>query len=295
MNRLRQMSIFAHIVESGSISAAAEVLALSKSVVSQHLKSLESELGVTLLKRTTRRQTLTPAGTAFYHKCRLLNDVADEAWNDALTRQLTPQGSIRITAPHALMGTLIAPLIGELIIQYPGIQPELIANDGQLDLMEHEIDLAIRAGQSISSSVRQRRIGEFRDVLCRAPDLTGDGTASGYRYIANHWQGRKIEHQLYDQDTGVTQTLSFIPHCRANSFHACLALLESGAGIGIVPDFIFRQLAAQGKLVEVMPGYQLPSANLYAMHPYQNNLPLVVQSCMQKIEQGLSTARKTVP
>ncbi|GAA06590.1 bacterial regulatory helix-turn-helix, lysR family protein [Photobacterium leiognathi subsp. mandapamensis svers.1.1.] len=73
MNKLRQMSIFAHIVEEGSVSAAANKLDLSKSVVSQHLKTLEQELGITLLKRTTRRHTLTQAGEAFYQSCREIN------------------------------------------------------------------------------------------------------------------------------------------------------------------------------------------------------------------------------
>ena len=109
MNQLRDMSIFAHIVEQGSITAAAEFLQLSKSVVSHSLKSLEEELGVALLKRTTRRQTLTAAGEVFLERCRELNSIADEAWQQARNTLEIPQGHVRITAPNALMGSLIAP------------------------------------------------------------------------------------------------------------------------------------------------------------------------------------------
>ena len=105
MSRLRQMSVFAHIIEAGSITAAADSLKISKSVVSQHLKSLETELGVPLLKRTTRRQTLTAAGERFYEQCRRLNDVADTAWTEAQETLQEPQGKVRITAPNALDGS----------------------------------------------------------------------------------------------------------------------------------------------------------------------------------------------
>jgi len=93
------MSVFAKVVESGSISAAAESLNLSKSVVSQHLKVLEDELGVGLLKRTTRRQTLTPAGKDFFEKCQQMNQLATQAWDNARESQITPKGHIHITAP----------------------------------------------------------------------------------------------------------------------------------------------------------------------------------------------------
>ena len=171
MNQLRQMSLFARVVEAGSISAAAAQLELSKSVVSQHLKALEQELGVVLLKRTTRRQHLTEAGQTFYERCRALNQVAEEAWAEVQQRTGELKGRIRLTAPDALMAPLIAPLVAELLKVSPGLQPELIASDAQLDLMQQQIDLAIRVGESPDSQLRQRRIGEFRDVLCAAPSL----------------------------------------------------------------------------------------------------------------------------
>lgn len=143
MYRLRQMSAFAHIVEAGSISAAAEQLGLSKSVVSQHLKLLEDELGVTLLKRTTRRQSLTEAGNTFYLQCKQINDLANSAWTTAKDLQMIPQGKLRITAPNALMANLITPVIAEMMQAYPQLQPELISSDVQLDLMQGDTCWAV--------------------------------------------------------------------------------------------------------------------------------------------------------
>jgi len=288
MNPLRQMSLFAKVVEAGSISAAADQLELSKSVVSQHLKNLETELGVMLLKRTTRRQQLTEVGQQFYQRCRELNRIAEDAWAEAQSHNQALAGRIRLTAPEALMAPLIAPLIGQLVTRYPALQPELIASDKQLDLMQQHIDLAIRVGSSASSQLRQRRIGQFRDVLCVAPQLL-EKDAETLPYVANTWQGNRIEHRLLNAG-GEEIHLSYRPASRANSLQLCRTLLESGAGVGILPDFIFQQSQQQGRLVELLPGYQLAPVPVYALHSFAGNPPRSVELLIEQISARLNHA-----
>ncbi len=290
MNPLRQMSLFARVVEAGSISAAADQLELSKSVISQHLKLLEQELGVVLLKRTTRRQYLTEEGQIFYQRCRELNQVAEEAWSEVKNSHETLSGRVRLTAPDALMSPVIAPLIAELIKQYPELRPELIASDEQLDLMQQNIDLAIRVGHSPASQLRQRRIGQFKDVLCAAPSFLADKQDSALEdlpYIANSWQGVEINHRL-KSDKGETKELNYRPTCRASSLHLCRTLLESGTGIGILPDFIFQHSQQQGLLVEVLPDYSLPEIPVYALHSFQGKAPKTVELLIEKISTALN-------
>ncbi|RDE19169.1 LysR family transcriptional regulator [Motiliproteus coralliicola] len=282
MNQLRPMAVFARIVESGSITAAADSLQLSKSVVSQHLKSLEKELGVTLLKRTTRRQNLTSAGEAFYQHCREINRLAEQAWQQAREEQEIPKGKLRITAPHALMGPLVAPTVATLIRRYPLLQPELISSDRHLDLAAENIDLAIRVGPSQDSRIRQRRIGQFRDVLCASQQLLSTEPLSQLDYIANTWQREQIDHQLVDEQ-GNPKHYHAQARCRADSFDACLALLESGAGIGLIPDFKLDQ--HRPRLAELFPGYRLPLNPVYALHTFERQLPLSVQLCIEEIAQ----------
>ncbi|MGR5063417.1 LysR family transcriptional regulator [Photobacterium sp. DNB22_13_2] len=292
MNRLRQMSLFAHIVESGSITTAAENLGLSKSVVSQHLKLLEQELGISLLKRTTRRQTLTQAGQAFYTECKKLNDLADFAWQQALDSQQEPQGKIVITSSDALMATLVAPAISSLLKTYPKLRPELISSDQPLNLMENHIDLAIRVGSSSENTLMQRRIGEFRDVLCGTQGvIENDGDMAGY--IANQWQPVSIHHQfttmpaLQSDTEMVSEKHDFTANitCRADSFHTCLSLIESGAGIGLIPDYIFHQ---KPHLSVLFPNHQLGQNPVYALHPYPKQPPINVTTCIAAIEKQLS-------
>ena len=290
MNRLRQMSLFAHIVESGSITAAADGLGLSKSVVSQHLKLLETELGISLLKRTTRRQILTQAGQAFYAECKKLNDLADFAWQQALESQQEPQGKIVITSSDALMSTLVAPAIGALMKCYPKLRPELISSDQPLNLMEKHIDLAIRVGTSSENALMQRRIGEFRDVLCGTQSVI-DNQSEDAGYLANQWQPAAILHH-FTHIKMAGEKHSYKNHsyqanitCRADSFHTCLSLIESGAGIGIIPDYIFHQ---KPHLIALFPDHQLAQNPVYALHPYPKQPPINVTTCIGAIEKQLS-------
>jgi DNA-binding transcriptional LysR family regulator len=281
MKKLRHMSIFAHIVEAGSITGAAEKLQLSKSVVSQHLKTLELELGVLLIKRSTRKHILTSAGRGFYESCKEINKMTDSAWQLAQESIEVPKGFIKITAPNALMDVVIAPAIGKLLKQYPQLEPELMSGDSHLNLMSDNVDLAIRVGQSQASNLKQRRIGEFRDILCGHHGILQKMGGDNAIYIANKWQGKHISHQFSDQD-GRKVLYEATAQCSANSFYACLALIKEGAGIGLIPDFQFNR--AKLSLCEVFPHLELPINHVYALYPYEKHLPLSVRVCIEAIE-----------
>ena len=281
MNKLRHMAIFAHIVEAGTITNAAEVLQLSKSVVSQHLKSLENELGIVLIKRSTRKHVLTSAGRTFYEYCKEINNTSTIAWQRTLEAKEKPQGYIKITAPNALMDTMIAPAIGQLLIEYPLLEPELIAGDSHLDIMSDNIDLAIRVGNSKASNLKQRKIGAFSDVLCGHFTLLDKVKSNEILYIANKWQGDDISHQFIDME-GKKLNYKAKSKCKTNSFNACLALINEGAGIGLIPDFQF--LRSKNLLREVFPNFHLPVNDVYALHPYESHVPLNVKVCIKAIK-----------
>lgn len=281
------MSIFAHIVESGSITGAAEALELSKSVVSQHLKLLEKELGVLLIKRSTRTHSLTSAGREFYESCKEINKMTDVAWHRAQETIEIPKGVIKITAPNALMDVVIAPAIGTLLKEYPQLKPQLIGSDTHLDLISENIDLAIRVGSSPISNLKQKRIGEFRDILCSKQKFTNTKDIDNALYIANSWQGNHISHQFKDEN-GDSKLYESAVQCKANSFYSCLALIKAGAGIGLIPDFQFNLLTPD--LHEVFPELTLPLNQVYALYPYDRHVPLSVRVCIDAIQKSLNEA-----
>ncbi|PKH08147.1 LysR family transcriptional regulator [Moritella sp. Urea-trap-13] len=315
MSKLKQMTVFMYVVKLGSITKAAEQLDVSKSVVSQHLKQLESELAVTLLKRTTRKQSLTSAGEHFYQQCCTMHELAEQAWQDAQKLQLTPQGLIKITAPHALMDHLVLPALHEVFHVYPDVELELISHDGRSDLMQEGIDIAIRVGESKMSNLKQKRIGDFRDVLCgsvetinnhqtdiaalKLADNTNTNTDAGKQvnslakipYVANHWQEKSIHHRFSSKKSRSNKLstprfeLNFKTHHKANTLPTCLSMLEQGFGVGIIPDFIFAK--HNNALAELLPEHQLDKVNVYALHAYQAAVPISVTMAIEAIAKRL--------
>ncbi|OUL56490.1 LysR family transcriptional regulator [Pseudoalteromonas ulvae] len=279
MNKLRHMSLFMSIVEAGSITAAADKLNLSKSVLSQHLKKLEAELAITLLKRTTRRQSLTPAGERFYQHCHQMHNVAEQAWNEVFELQHEPMGLITITAPHGLMNSIVVPAITNAFKPYTQVKFNLICDDAHLDLMQHNIDLAIRVGESPDSNYRQTAIGTLHDCLCQKRAIEID--LHKVSYIANHWQANNISHNINGQ------TYQFDVKHRTNTLMQTVALIEAGCGIGLIPD----TLAYHNSQMQVIA--RLAQSTIYALHPYSAAIPLAVSMARHAIELKLANKQRT--
>lgn len=295
---MRHMVIFSHIVETGGISAAATKLKLSKSVISQQLKSLEHELGVSLLNRSTRQQVLTPAGQSFYKHCKQVNEIALQAWENAREAQQLALGSIRINAPNALMEPIVAPAIGGLVERHEGITPTLISDDCRVDLIKDEIDLAIRVGEMPSCDYKQRKLGYFKDVLCAAPSyiekhnitsqlLSGSNAKHPeFNYVSNSWQGVHIQHTLSHKITKEPIKLFFTANRLCNSLPAVIAMAKAGSGLALIPDFVFNK-HRQG-LIEVLPDFECKAVPIFAVHAFANTPPTLVRLSIEAISQEIA-------
>ncbi|WP_298439408.1 LysR family transcriptional regulator [uncultured Ferrimonas sp.] len=286
-DHLRQMMLFQALVERGSITAAAEQLQLSKSVLSQHLKQLETALGVQLLQRTTRRQNLTPAGQAFYQRCCDIQQQAQAAWQDAQQQQQQLSGSVRLTAPQALIEPIVQQVLAPLLQAHPQLQPQVIAADERLGIVDQQLDVAVRVGALADSSMKQRRIGQFRELLVASPaylqqrPAVSESAASTHHYIANAWQGRLVQHQLWHQDHDTQLTLKFSPSRLANNLSTVVALATAGAGLAYLPEFV---LAQQPQLQPALAGYFGKPVPVYALHAYQQP-PARVAALLQQLQQ----------
>lgn len=280
MNKLRLMSLFVHIVECGSISKAADKLELSKSVLSSALKQLEQELDTCLLKRTTRKQALTSAGERFYQQCAQMTKLAEAAWLEAAELKQVPTGKLTVTAPHALMRPIVLPALTNVFSDYPDVHLNLVSDDKHVDIVQQDIDLAVRVGASGDSNIKQRKVGQFCDVLCRAKETHADIEATSY--IAQHWQVEPIVH-AFSLDEKEHQVQYLVKH-RANTVFDVESLLEMGLGFGILPDFML----ASNSLLEPVPQAKASKANpIYVLHPYQANVPMAVTLAIKAIEERI--------
>ena len=290
MDYLRHMAIFKQIVDAGSISAAADNLALSKSVISHHLKSLELAIGVQLLHRTTRKQQLTPAGNDFYQRCAQMAEISQTAWQEARDTGGKLAGPIRISAPHALIDSIVAPAIAELCRDNTQIKPTITVADQRIDLLSDDVDLVIRVGKLPSSNLMQRKLGDFRDVVCASPTYIeqhrNEIDAEQWQsldYIANSWQKARLTHELEplsntnNNDTAMAKHLAFIANRFTDNSSAVCALAKAGLGVALLPEFVFQQAEQQNQLAMLVPDHQCPLNTVYAVHDFGHKPPQLIK------------------
>ncbi len=171
MDHLAAMRAFVEIVERGSLTAAAEALDRSQPAIVRTLAALEAHLGTLLLRRTTRRMSLTPEGREYLERCRRILADVDDADRSVGQDDAEPRGNLRVTAPIQFGQTHLAPALAIFLTRYEQVRVDLLLLDRVVDLVEEGIDLALRIGQLADSSMVAIRVGEVRRVVCASPAL----------------------------------------------------------------------------------------------------------------------------
>jgi DNA-binding transcriptional LysR family regulator len=279
LRNLYRMGIFVHVVESRSFTRAAASLELGKSVVSQHVKTLEEELGMQLLHRNTRSLALTDEGRGFYEHCRAMLDAAETALAGIAAARHEPRGVLRVTAPLNL-GT--SPLLVETIRAYrhayPEVEVELRLEDAIVDLVAEGYDLALRVGWLSDSSLVARRLAPFRLLLAATPayleahgaprrppdllqhDLIGlSGLSLPNRFELTSLEGRRV-------------TLKAPPKIAVNTGIASRQLALAGLGIAVLPDYAVQVDFEEGALAEVLPDWRMKEGSISAVFPHREGL-----------------------
>src|SRR6187402_709218 len=166
---LDELQVFAAVVDTTSITAAAEHLGQTVSAISRSLGRLEEKLGVTLLRRTTRRLELTEEGQVFLAQARKIISAVEDAEEQMEVRRNQPAGLLRVNAASPFMLHVLVPLVRGFRAQYPDIELELNTNDQIIDLLEHRTDIAIRIGALTDSSLHARPLMTNRLRVLASP------------------------------------------------------------------------------------------------------------------------------
>lgn len=271
---LEGMALFSQVADSGSFTAAAKVLGLPKSTVSQRVAELESVLGVRLLQRTTRKLSLTGAGQLYLSHCRTMLDAAEAAHAAVSRLREQPTGHLRITMPEVSGVTLFPDLVTAFRGRYPGIEIDVVVTDAHLDLVQERIDLAFRTGPLEDSSFVCRRLGDVRRVLVAAPG-----------YLARHGEpetpGDLLQHACLvhhparawplEAASGIVR-VEPVPRVLSNSLLLLSALAERGEGIGMFPAYMVRAALQQGRLKTVMPASPVTRNAYYVIYPSRTHM-----------------------
>ncbi|WP_421152913.1 LysR family transcriptional regulator [Aeromonas dhakensis] len=285
---LELMGLFATVVEQGSFTGAAELLGMPKSSVSQKISRLESQLGVRLLQRTTRRLSLTPQGEVYVEQCRALLALARNA-NLAMARlRAAPAGRVRITAPEATGTLLLGRILAEFRALYPEVVLELTLCDEQLDLVGEGYDLALRAAPLKDSSLICRRIGQVPRYLVAAP-----------AYLAAHGMPQQLS-ELGRYACLVHTSLPVWPlqegswrpqgACISNSLLALRELAINEGGIALLPHHVCEGDLASGRLQKVLPELAVPPNPFYLIYPSREHLAPALRSLMDFVAERLPFA-----
>ncbi|ELI6417964.1 LysR family transcriptional regulator [Aeromonas salmonicida subsp. salmonicida] len=282
------MGLFATVVEQGSFTGAAEALGMPKSSVSQKISRLETQLGVRLLQRTTRRLNLTPQGEIYVEQCQALLALARSA-NLAMARlRAAPAGRVRITAPEATGTLLLGRILAEFRALYPEVVLELTLCDDQLDLVGEGYDLALWAAPLKDSSLICRRIGQVPRHLVAA-----------LGYLAAHGAPQQLS-ELGLHPCLVHSALPVWPlqeggwrpqgACISNSLLALRELALHEGGIALLPHHVCQEDLATGRLQKLLPDHPIPPNPFYLIYPSREHLAPALRSLMDFVAERLPFA-----
>ncbi|WP_282610449.1 LysR family transcriptional regulator [Pelagibius sp. Alg239-R121] len=284
MDRLDSLALFLRIVEKGGLAAAGRDFGLSPAAVTERLAGLEAHYGARLLNRTTRAISLTDEGRLLQEGARdLVNEAGDlEARVRHGVEQLS--GPVRISAPLDLGRHRVVQMLDRFMAEHPEVGIELTLSDSYVDLVAQGIDLGIRFGDLKDSSLRTRRLGLSRRLVCAAPSyLERFGTPKHPDELAGHNCLLMRFGVTIDQEwpfmIGGKRRLFFVRGNRqANDGslvrHWCL----EGHGIALKAIWDVREDLAAGRLVELLAGFEQPPSSLQVIYPGGRNLPKRVRA-----------------
>lgn len=253
---LDEMLVLARVVDTGSITAAAEQLGQTPSGVSRALGRLEEKLAVTLLRRTTRRLELTEEGAAFLAQARRILASVEDAEEQMAVRRQQPAGRLRVNAASPFMLHVIVPLVAGFRARYPQIELELDTSDQIIDLLERRTDIAIRIGALRDSSLHARPLGAHRLRVLASPEyLARAGVPEHVADLAGHQRLGFTQPDSLNRwplRTAGDDSWDASPQLRASSGETLRQLALEGGGIVCLADFMTARDRAEARLVPVL-------------------------------------------
>lgn len=296
MDRIADFQAFVAIVDKGSLTAAAKQLGRSLQSISRSLATLEGDLGVELIARTTRRSAATEAGLAFYRRVGAALSEIEAAKLETSNRRSEPVGLLRITCSTVFAPLYVVPAVCAFLESHPKVDIDLDMSDGYVDLISQGFDLAIRIGELPDSSLKARRLADLRRVVFAAPD-----------YFAKHGRpkvpGDLAGHQCLirtsarDSDAwpflvgGRLKAVKVAGRFRSSGALAVNEAAVQGLGIANAPLWQVRALVDRGVVELVLTRFEPPRVPVHAVWPATRLLPAKTQLFLNYLAARLKAER----
>jgi len=292
-----ELGFFVSLGTCGSLSSAARELGISTAAVSKRLSQMEARLGVPLVNRTTRRMSLTPDGEVLLeHARRILGEIADlDQLLSASKSQ--PKGQLRVNATLGFGRLHIAPAISHYVLRYPEVDVQLQLSVNPPPLTDDQFDVCIRFGEPGDTRVIAKKLATNRRLLCAAPKyLSARGTPVLSSDLVGHnciciRQGDEAYgtwrlHRNYDS-TGPGETVKVRGNLTTNDGEIAVNWALDGHGILMRAEWDVERYIDSGRLVQVLPQYRTPDADIYAVYPQHQHQSARVRSFVAFLQEAL--------
>ncbi len=286
MDRFTAVEVFVQVAETGSLTKASEALGLSVSAASRFLIALEDHLGVRLIQRTTRRLHLTDAGQEYLRRTRMILSDLREADAAVTETMIKPTGTLRVTASLSFCLLHIEPLLPSFTAKYPDIAVEIVAANRYYDIIDNNIDLAIRTREvEADSSITIRRLASTRRILAASPEyLKRRGSPKTPEDLVNHsmllYAYAVGPHELDFHRGAEERQVAVKALLEANDGQIIVRAALDGMGILVQPKYIVHEDIARGALVPVLDDWDLPRLTINFAFQTRAHLPAKVRLFM---------------
>ena len=295
IDELQSMAVFNQVIESGSFSKAARKLNIAKSSVSKRISSLEKNLNVILIQRSTRQLTITDEGWSLYkHSQRIMLEL-DQARSLASQLSEIPQGTLRVSAPPLFGRSEIAHLLPSFQAQFPEVKIELYLTEKYSEIIAEGFDISLRMGELPDSNLVVQRLCNVEAICCASPNyLEARGTPKTLTELAHHdcivW--RTDERQEADiwtlEREKKIEKVRVTAKVTTNDHSAIKNILLSDGGISVLPSYIASEDIKQGKLIALLTHYDPLTFPISILYPQRKNIPAKTRAFVSFLKERIS-------
>ncbi|MEP1445566.1 MAG: LysR family transcriptional regulator [Paraglaciecola sp.] len=283
MDTLDGLKTVIAVVNTGSFTAAAEKLGISKGLVSKYVRQIETELDVRIFNRNTRSNVLTDAGIQYYQHALKLLEHYDTMLDDVLRKQSSPKGLLRISCPIAIGEHIISSLLPDFSDLYPEIKVELVLNNRAVNMLQEDIDIRIKSGGVEDSNMIARPLFKWPMIICasktylenRNTPLTPDELSEHKCVIDNNMQDG--QNWTFVTKNGEQHTLDVQCNLASNNPQVVANIIKAGGGIGRIAKIPVHEELASGELIELFKDYAPMIFDTFLIYPHRKHIPQKVQ------------------
>lgn len=291
MDQLSLLNTFVRVAERGSFSAVARDADTTQPVISRQIAALESQLGVRLIQRTTRRLSLTEDGHTYLEHARAVVDAMDAARASVGSARKSASGQVRLGVPTSV-GMYLAARLPEFFAHHPDMSIDLKMRDGAFDLIEEGLDLVISTTEATQASVITRVIGSSASVLVASPGyVAAHGAPETPQDLLKHecivYTRPGVDRNWRFAGDGIDETVTVRGRFHADSSEAVRRAARAGLGIALLPRLTTVDDVNAGRLVTVMDIFRPMSVKVYAILPSRRYVPARTRAILDAIETDL--------